>query len=90
MLQLFFTLNYYDISFTHRSNLITLDSPYDILTALSVSSTAEFLLIDYFSHNYSAWLISYDTLSQIDLVCAPDPLVYKILVQTVFFSFDLG
>jgi len=54
LLQLFFTLNYYDISFTHRSNLIALDSPYDILTVLSVSSTVDFLLIDYFSHNYSS------------------------------------
>jgi len=57
---------------------------------LSVSSTADFLLIDYFSHDYSSWLILYDILSQNDLVCAPDPLVYKLLVQTVFFSFDLG
>jgi len=63
---------------------------YDILTALSVSSTADFLFIDYFSHDYSSWLISYDILSQIDLVCASDPLVYKLSVQTVFFSFDLG
>ena len=47
-------------------------------------------LIDYFSHDYSSWLITYDTLSQIDLVCVPDPLVYKPLIQTVFFSFDLG
>ena len=69
-----------------RSRLIL----YDILTALSVSSTADFLLIDYFSHDYSSWLISYGILSQIDFVCAPDPLVYKLLVQTVFFSFDLG
>jgi len=37
-----------------------------------------------------SWLITYDTLSLIDLVCAPDPLVYKPLIQTVFFSFDLG
>ena len=28
LLQLFFTPNYYDISFTHRSDPITLDSPY--------------------------------------------------------------
>jgi len=39
---------------------------------------------------YSSWLITYDILSQIDLVCVPDPLVYKPSVQTVFFSFDLG
>jgi len=57
---------------------------------LSVSSTADFLLIDYFSHDYSSWLITYNILSQIDLVCVPDPLVYKPSVQTVFFSFDLG
>ena len=57
---------------------------------LSVSLTADFPLIDYFSHDYSFWLISYDILSQIDLVCVPDPLVYKLSVQTVFFSFDLG
>jgi len=64
----------------NRSWLIS----YDILTALSVSLTAEFPLTDYFSHDYSSWLITYDTLSQIDLVCAPDPLVYKPSVQTVF------
>ena len=63
---------------------------YDTFIVLSVSSTADFLLIDYFSYDYSSWLISYDILSQIDLVCAPDPLVYKLLVQAVFFSFDLG
>ena len=63
-----------------RSRLIS----YDILTVLSVSLTAEFPLTDYFSHDYSSWLITYDTLSQIDLVCAPDPLVYKPSVQTVF------
>jgi len=50
-----FTLNYYDIPFysslrPDRSRLIL----YDILTALSVSSTADFLLIDYFSHDYSS------------------------------------
>ena len=50
---------------------------YDILTAFSVGSTADFPLIDYFSHDYSSWLITYDTLSQIDLVCVPDQLVYK-------------
>ena len=63
---------------------------YNILTALSVSLTVDFLLIDYFSLDYSSWLITYDTLSLIDLVCAPDPLVYKPSIQTVFFSFDLG
>ena len=63
---------------------------YDILTALSVSSTADFLFIDYFSYDYSSWLSSYVILSQIDLVCVPDLLVYKLSVQTVFFSFDLG
>ena len=71
---------------SNRSRLII----YDTFTALSVSSTADFLLIDYFSHDYSSWLILYDILSQINLVCAPDPLVYKLLVQIVFFSFDLG
>ena len=64
--------------------------PYDILTALSVILTVDFLPIDYFSHDYSSWFITYDILSQIDLVCAPDPLVYKPCVQIVFFSFDLG
>jgi len=64
--------------------------PYDILTVLSVSLTADFPFIDYFSHDYSSWLITYDILSQIDLVCVPDPLIYKPSVQTVFFSFDLG
>jgi len=54
---------------------------YDILTMLSVSSTADLPLIDYFSHNYSFWLIIYDILSQIDLVCVPDPLVYKLSVS---------
>ena len=63
---------------------------YDILTALSVSLTVDFLLIDYFSHDYSSWLITYDALSLIALVCTPDPLVYKPSIQTVFFSFDLG
>jgi len=63
---------------------------YDILTVLSVSSAVDFSLIDYFSHDYSSWLITYDILSQIDLVCVPDPLVYKPSVQTAFFSFDLG
>jgi len=70
----------------HDHSWLTL---YDILTVLSVSSTVDFPFIDYFSHNYSSWLISYNILSQIDLVCVPDPLVYKLSVQTVFFSFDL-
>ena len=71
---------------SNRSRLTS----YDILTVLLVSSTADFPFIDYFSHDYSSWLISYDILSQNDLVCVPDPLVYKLSIQTVFFSFDLG
>jgi len=54
---------------------------YDILIALSVSLTVDFL-IDYFSYDYSSWLITYDVLSLIDLVCVPDPLVYKLFIQT--------
>ena len=77
---------FYSLLWSDRSRLTS----YDILTELSVSSTADFLFIDCFSYDYSFWLISYDILSQIDLVCAPDPLVYKLSVQTVFFSFDLG
>jgi len=77
---------YYSLLWPDCSQLI----PYDILTVLSVSLTVDFPLIDYFSHDYSSWLIPYNILSQIDLVCLPDPLVYKPSVQTVFFSFDLG
>jgi len=77
---------FYSLLWPDRSRLIS----YNILTALSVSLTADFSLIDYFSHDYLSWLITYDILSQIDLVCVPNPLVYKPSVQTVFFSFDLG
>jgi len=76
---------FYSSLWLDRSWLI----PYDILTALSVSLTADFPLINYFSHDYSSWLITYNILSQIDLVCAPDLLVYKPSIQTIFFSFDL-
>ena len=71
---------FYSSLWSNRSQLII----YDILTVLSVSSTADFPHTDYFSHDYSSWLIIYDILSQIDLVCAPDLLVYKPSVQTVF------
>ena len=43
MLQLFFTLNYYDISFTHRSDLIALDSLY--MTYLLRSQSAQLVLL---------------------------------------------
>jgi len=71
---------FYSLLWPDYSQLIT----YDILTVLSVSLAADFPFTDYFSHNYSFWLITYNTLSQIDLVCVPDPLVYKPSVQTVF------